>query len=161
MNIEFFCTDENVLKYWPPQPASRCVPEEISDLEPPKERYKSNEPPIINMKACMPVMDYLTSGYIIYNAYEIELETIFNNFKENIKIKTAETINQNTADAFTRKSMAVFEKEACPISKPNVKIKQYFKFKSMWGIKTPPGYSCLVCNRFIYPIMQSKYFQVL
>lgn len=151
MNIEFFCTDENVLKYWHPKPANSCVPEEILNLETPKERYKSEEPPVVNMKSCIPAMDYLTSGYIIYNAYEIELETIFNNFKENIKMKTAETIEQDPTDPFARKSMAIFEKETCPISKHNVKIKQYFKFRSMWSIKTPPGYSCLVMQPFYLP----------
>ena len=151
MNIEFFCTDENVLKYWPPIPASSCVPEEISNLETPKERYKSQEPPVVNMKSCMPAMDYLTSGYIIYNAYEVELETVFNNFKETIKLKTAQTINQPSTDAFSRKSMAVFERDLCPMNKHDVKIKQYFKFRSMWSIKTPPGYSCLVMQPFYLP----------
>jgi len=151
MNIDFFCTDENVLKYWPPSPASNCVPEEISNLETPKERYKSQEPPVVNIKSCMPAMDYLTSGYIIYNAYEVELETVFNNFKETIKLKTAQTINQPSTDAFSRKSMAVFERDSCPMSKHDVKIKQYFKFRSMWSIKTPPGYSCLVMQPFYLP----------
>jgi hypothetical protein len=151
MNIEFFCTDENVLKYWPPQPASNCIPEEISNLDPPKERYKSQEPPVVNIKSCMPAMDYLTSGYIIYNAYEVELETVFNSFKETIKIKTAQTINQPSTDAFSRKSMAVFERDSCPMNKHDVKIKQYFKFRSMWSIKTPPGYSCIVMQPFYLP----------
>jgi hypothetical protein len=151
MNIEFFCTDENVLEYWHPKPASSCVPEEISNLENPKERYKNKEKPIVNMKACIPAMDYLTSGYIIHNAYEVELATIFNNFKETVTIKTAETIEQDSADAFARKSMALFEKETCPISRQNIKIKQYFKFRSMWSIKTPPGYSCLVMQPFYLP----------
>jgi hypothetical protein len=38
-------------------------------------------------------------------------------------MKTAETIEQDPTDPFDRKSMAIFEKETCPISKHNVKIK--------------------------------------
>jgi hypothetical protein len=151
MNIEFFCKDENVLKYWPPKPASSCVTEEILNLENPKERYKSEERPVVNVKSCIPAMDYMTSGYIIHNAYEVELSTVFNNFKEAITIKTAETIKQDSIDTFARKSMAVFEKDTCPMNKHDVKIKQYFKFRSMWSIKTPPGYSCLVMQPFYLP----------
>jgi hypothetical protein len=146
MNIEFFCDDENVSKYWPPKPAKDCVPEEIQMLPAAKEKYKVDESPILNIKGCAPAMDSLTAGYILHNSYSIELVSFMHQFKENIKIKTAKTIPDTSSDSniFARKSLAVFYDDACPISTDLKKQRTYFKFKTSWGVKTPPGYSCLV-----------------
>jgi hypothetical protein len=146
MNIEFFCNDEHVSEYWPPVPARDCVPQEILDLHTGKEKYKSDERPILNIKSCAPAMDFISAGYILYNSYAIELTPFIHQFKENIKIKTARTVTDPADDTnmFARKSLAVFHEDACPVINSERKQRVYFKFKTSWGIKTPPGYSCLV-----------------
>ena len=146
MNIEFFCDDKNVSEYWAPKRAVDCVPSEIAVLPDAKEKYKVNEPPILNVKGCAPAMDCMTSGYILYNAYAVELLPFIHQFKDNIKIKTAKTIDDSSEDSniFARKSLAVFHENACPVISDSKKSRTYFKFKTVWGIKTPPGYSCLI-----------------
>jgi hypothetical protein len=145
MNIEFFCNDEHVSEYWPPKKASDCVPQEILDLHNAKEKYKSDERPILNIKSCAPAMDFMSAGYILHNSYAIELEPFIHQFKENIKIKTARTVTDTEdANMFARKSLAVFHEDACPVISNGKKQRVYFKFKTSWGIKTPPGYSCLI-----------------
>lgn len=146
MNIEFFCDDEHVSEYWPPKPAKDCVPTEILELQESKEKYKVDEKPVLNIKGCAPAIDFLTAGYILENSYAIELASFIHQFKENIKIKTARTVVDPTDDSniFARKSLAVFHEDACPVINDTKKQRVYFKFKTSWGIKTPPGYSCLI-----------------
>lgn len=150
MNIEFFCDDKNVSEYWPPQLAKDCVPAEILSLPDAREKYKVDEQPILNIKGCAPAMDFMTAGYILQNSYAIELVSFMHQFRENIKIKTAKTIKDTSDDSniFARKSLAVFHEDACPITGNSKKQQTYFKFKTSWGIKTPPGYSCLVVQPY-------------
>ncbi len=146
MNIEFFCDDEHVSNYWPPKLAKDCVPEEILNLPQPQEKYRVDEKPILNIKGCAPAMDFMTAGYILHNSYATELQGFVHQFKENIKIKTARTIKDPSEDnnMFARKSMAVFYEDACPVVNDTKTRRVYFKYKTSWGIKTPPGYSCLI-----------------
>jgi hypothetical protein len=150
MNIEFFCEDPNVSNYWPPVSASQCVPSQILNLRDPKEKYKVDEKPTLNIKGCMPAMDFMNSGYIIHSSYAVELISFVQNFKENIKIKTAKTIKdaEDDSNIFARKSLSIFYEDACPVINESKKNRVYFKFKTSWGIKTPPGYSCLVLQPF-------------
>lgn len=159
MNIEFFCQDNNIIDYWPPKPAIECIPENIANLQEPKEKYNNTEKPILNIKACMPAMDYMSAGYILFNSYEIEFESSFHQFKEQLTLKTSQTIIQDSDNSNIngRKSLAVFEESECPISKEG-KGKNYFKFKSSWGVRTPAGYSCLIIQPFY---LKSKLFQII
>ena len=146
MNIEVFCDDPHVSDYWPPKLAKDCIPKEILDLPDAKEKYKVNEEPILNIKTCAPAIDYMSAGYIILNSYAIELTAFTHQFKENINIKTARTVidSKDESNIFARKSLAVFHENACPVINDTKKQRVYFKFKTSWGIKTPPGYSCLI-----------------
>lgn len=150
MNIEFFCTDTNVASYWPPKPAKDCVPEEISNLPDGKEKYKINEEPLGNIKICLPAMDYINSGYIVHNSYELELEVGLKNFRDDLRIRTARTIKEQDHESsiYARKALAVYYENACPVVNEGKKQRAYFKIKTAWGIKTPPGYSCLVMQPF-------------
>lgn len=150
MNIEFFCDDKNIRELWAPKPAADFIPTEILNLVEPKEKYRSEEKPSLNIKSCPPAMDFMTAGYIMCSSYCIELESVLYQFKENIKIKTAKTVVDNPDDQnmFARKSLAVFYEDACPVSNSIKKQRVYFKFKTSWGIKTPPGYSCLIMKPY-------------
>lgn len=157
MNIEFLCDDKNICEHWPPIMAKDVIPEEILTLPEGKEKYRSDENPTLNIKSCPPAMDFLSAGYIIKSSYCVELQSVIYQFKENIKIKTAKTVFDNPDDQnmFARKSMAVFYDDACPVSNGGKKQRVYFKFKTSWGIKTPPGYSCLIMKP--YYIAENRY----
>lgn len=146
MNIEFFCSDENIRKYWPPKVAGEFIPEDFLNLPNIKDSYRMQEDPISNIKGCIPLQDFLSSGYIITNAYELDLGVTFKNFREDLTIKTAKTISTGEQETkiYARKEMAVYYESACPVINESKKQRAYFKAKTAWGIKTPPGYSCLI-----------------
>ena len=150
MNIEFFCTDTNIAKYWPPKPIQDCIPDRFLNLADAKEKYKINEETIGNIKACLPAMDYMSSGYVLFNGYELEIAHFNKNFRDDLKIKTAETIKEeeHESDIHARKAMAIYFENACPVGDEVRKQQCYFKIKTAWGIKTPPGYSCLIVQPF-------------
>ncbi len=153
MNIEFFCSDTNVAEYWAPKPAKDCVPVEFLDLPDSKEKYQINEEPVSNIKTCLPAMDYMTSGYILFNAYELELEHFNKQFRDDLKIKTARTVKaeDHESNIYARKALAVYYENACPVLNEQKKQRCYFKVKTSWSIKTPLGYSCLVIQPFYHP----------
>ena len=140
-NIEFICSDEHVLKYFPIVPAKDCLPEWYSKL-------KANEP---NISKCMPVRDMITAGYIIPNAYEQEAGTVFNNetqIHEAERIYPVEAIGQfwTVLNQMTAPNTG-HTHDQCPVEIDGRK-KSYFKINLPWRIKTPAGYSCIFMQPF-------------
>ena len=71
--IEFYCNQQNAIDYFPPVPAKKLVPQWYKDLG----NWHTNQQLGIHMptvKECTPVVDYITSGYIIPNTYEFSLQ---------------------------------------------------------------------------------------
>jgi len=99
------------------------------------------------IKRCVPIMDILSSGYIIKTAVDIYVEQRYENGKQypyfiypdNNYIKTH---SRNQADIGMKEMDGL-----------------YFipKRVSLWGIKTPRGYSCL----FIPPVYRDNIIKVL
>lgn len=136
MQIEFYNDDAAVVEHFSPKPANKVIPNWYKDLpmwvDQPKEQIH-----VPTIKHCMPVQDMITSGYILFNAYETHL--------------LPKTDAQGYTDFFVK----------CP-HKPHVGMhhhfqlplelagtKQfYFKIANSWMIKTPPGYSCLFIQPF-------------
>jgi hypothetical protein len=62
--------------HYPPVPASKIIPEWYKNIP----VALSKDPGFIDndgvpsIKRCMPVLDYLTSGYILRNSYEINAD---------------------------------------------------------------------------------------
>lgn len=140
-NIEFICSDEHILKYFPIVPAKDCLPEWYSKL-------KANEP---NISKCMPVRDMITSGYIIPNAYEQEAGSIYNedtDVHEAERIYPVEEIGQfwTVLNQMTAPNTG-HTHDQCPVDIDGRK-KSYFKINLPWRIKTPPGYSCIFMQPF-------------
>jgi hypothetical protein len=70
--IEFTTTDEIALSAFPPQPASAAIPDWYRALPLAasaecsyKEQYQHNFKTRFSIKGCVPVQDYLTSGYVL------------------------------------------------------------------------------------------------
>lgn len=139
--IEFNCSDQHVLKYFPVKPARDCLPDWYSKL-------KATEP---NISKCMPVRDMITAGYIIPNAYEqvIGYETDSNTGEEDVdRIYPVEEIGEfyRSLNKMTAPH-TVHTHSQCPV-KINGKKKSYFKINLPWQVKTPKGYSCLFFQPF-------------
>lgn len=134
MKIEFLKTIPDI-ELFPPVPAKKCVPiwykvkeKEIEGIQ--QLSVGSN----LSIKACMPVQDYILSGYIIKTHMDIIVKRDWNNdYGEELNIDFKFT--DNAPISFHNTSQY-------PIKK-NGHLKKLVKFTGYWGIKTPPGYSCL------------------
>ena len=128
--IEFNTDDDFLKELYPPRPAIEDLPEWFKD---------THDDPETSITQCMPAMDYITSGYIIYNSYEYQLEEKVINFKKGLAI---ESVNSRPEKL---KKPTVFHHPSCPT--PNVE-KNFWRIDTDWQIKTPPGYSCLIIQPF-------------
>jgi hypothetical protein len=138
--IEFYCDDENVVKYFPPVAARTMLPEWYKALPLYVNNKKLDAKEMVagnfrnipqTIKACIPVLDYMTTGYIIRYPADI--------------LVTPETTADNLETwwwASEYVSCASHPHEQCPV-KIEGREHQYFKVEHSWHIKTPPGYSCL------------------
>lgn len=131
--VEFISYDKSAELYYPPVPVSKFVPEWYKKtpqfFHHVDERTDQEDVPTI--KKCVPVLDYLTSGYVIRNAYEVEIRYS----EDNQGILRASNICP--AEDYT--SGHPFGQ--APVLMNGVK-NHYFKISNPWMVKTPPGYSC-------------------
>jgi hypothetical protein len=119
-----------------PKPASDFLPEwykktksYVNDI---KEPLISSPTPS-TIKKCMPVFDALTSGYIIPTYCDLWIRQTED---KDITYQTSMDIN------------ITFHPVAQAPYHPYMNEHAYPKWTNPWGIKTPPGYSCL----FIAPV---------
>jgi len=137
MNIEFFTDDDVALEYYPPLPASQMLPEWYKDLprwyKPPSEfnarevhALKNTIPQTI--KACLPVMDYLTSGYVIRSPSDVMI--------------TPEEHGDTKGYWWSSQALACTSHahQQCPVDIGGHKY-EYIKLLNKWGVRTPTGYS--------------------
>ena len=137
--IKFYTDDPQLMKDFPPVPISEELPswfERIND--------DSNE---FNVTRCPPVMDWISSGYIIRNAWESILEETVIDFTKGMHLES-----QNPRLAERKLSPNVLSKSCLPIDNGPY---SYFKMSSDYKVVTPPGYSCLVMQP--YYDFNSKY----
>ena len=138
MLIDFTHPDQNVVKYFPPLPAKKAFPEWYKKL--PKEyddqlpeymdRYK------MSIKDCVPVRDMISAGYIIRAPFETQFIAVQDDEIQGFKYMSAQP-----------GGVAVHKHSQCPMHINNTR-NDYFKLKTDWEIKTPPGYSCLLIHPF-------------
>jgi hypothetical protein len=133
-NITFSCNDQGAIDNYPPVPASKIIPEWYKDIPPllktvPGYLITDN---IGSVKKCVPVLDYLTSGYIIRNTYQAELTRSTDNTFEGFK-----------SSGIKPDHIGGQPHHQCPVSLNGHKH-HYVKIHQPWLIKTPPGYSSLI-----------------
>jgi hypothetical protein len=128
-----------------PKPASLLVPEWYKQMD----SYINKEKKPIGdgtsagtIKRCMPVFDAITAGYIITTPTDV-------------------FVSQKDGEPYyewaSLSSINFHSVEQAP-SHPNRNgLDIYPKFINFWGIKTPPGYSCL----FVQPMHRPAPFTIL
>lgn len=143
-NIKFITADEIVAKHFSVEPAKKLIPdwykqtprilgdESIDTLA--KVGGTSNR----SIKACVPVMDYLTSGYIIKTTSHTKFQNDNADGQSGVKYATSD-----------QSTIATHAHKQCPV-KIDGELKTYIKFNSPWIIKTPPGYSCYFYQPFFH-----------
>jgi len=132
--ITFSSSDIEAIEIFPPVPAGKVIPDwyKNTPVEVP-EISEYTKPHTPTVKRCIPVLDYLTSGYIIRATYEVQIKK----FVDEDKFNSFDYRCRNT-DIHIGKHpwhQAHFE--------INGEKSHYLKVNQPWKIKTPPGYSCL------------------
>jgi len=137
LQLNFFCDDEAVAKHFPPLPASKIIPDWYKELplrldedELTAEKYyaSGNNTPF-SIKGCVPVSDYITSGYVIRASSDIVITP------NKIDGEPGFMWSSPAATCYTH------EHKQCPVSMRGQK-NHYIKIATPWRIATPAGYSC-------------------
>jgi len=133
MKITFTPTTEGA-KLTPPEPIRMHLPKWYKDVSP----VISNDVPFpkagnFTVKKCIPVLDYLTSGYLM-------------RFTTEVAIVPEETVDEQGFAWELPMAMNMVDTHPhaqCPIT-INGKKRPYIRFNTEYVVRTPPGYSCLV-----------------
>jgi hypothetical protein len=156
--IEFFCDDKNLVEHFPPVPAKSMVPDwykkmplyvndKMLDAKEMAERKLPHVPETI--KACVPVADYITSGYVLRYPADIMVTP---------------DVDDNGFNTWWWKSDYVscggHPFEQCPIEVDGKRY-NYFKVEHPWCIKTPPGYSCYFYQPEYFFDSRIRYFPAI
>ena len=140
-NIVFVCSDAEVLKNHPVMPAKNVIPAWYKKLANETQIHIAGDT-IPTIKKCMPVMDIITSGYVITNPHRLVLHP--HNMPGNHVDYHAHAHIDYMPDTH--------EHKMCPV-KIDDRKKHWLKIKQPWIVRTPPGYSCL----FIQPFYDFKH----
>lgn len=145
--INFYPADNTVADFGiEPKPAKIAIPEWWKSIpkywhpEVPREDMETHD---LTIKSCIPVVDSLTSGYMLLLATDIRVER-----KEDgsPSIKWTEYDAMNSPVIKRSTTFTPFEdRYSDPAMLP--KFEKYdnlmFNWNEFWGIKTPKGYSCI------------------
>lgn len=131
--IEFFTEDKTLLDMYPPKPIAEDLPDWVKKTDENINQF--------SVKNCPPVMDYMTGGYILYNAWEYTVADKVVNFKRGVEM---ESLNPRPE---IRKQPKIYDGSCLPM--PNGPF-SYFKLETDYKVKTPPGYSCLVMSPYYH-----------
>lgn len=95
---------------------------------------------LFTIKRCVPVLDYMMSGYMLYSNAEVLLSELKQNDDE-------QNFTWATPTEDTNQILGIHPYEQFPMQIRG-KSRCYFKMYSGWSVKTPPGYSCLFMQPF-------------
>jgi hypothetical protein len=135
--IKFFSDDEVAVNHFPPVPASKSIPDWYRDLPLRLDDEVVTAQKFINsgyhtpfsIKGCVPVSDYITSGYVIRASADI--------------IITPEKTGGESGFVWGSRQGAcdVHQHKQCPVSMRGQRH-HYIKLMTPWRVATPAGYSC-------------------
>lgn len=149
----------DVLEDYKPQPASRCIPDWYKGLESyigEVKRPSGDGQTSATIKRCMPVFDAITGGYIIPTYVDV--------FVSQRPVLNPNNLDEKeTAPYYEWPSMKplgfhpITQAPKHPTRNALHDTASYPKWNNPWGIKTPPGYSCL----FVQPFHRESMFTIL
>lgn len=141
MKIEFTTDNKLAELDFKPIPSKKFIPEWYKNMSlnieglnniDAKNIVENKLKTTFTIKGCTPVLDYITSGYILISNADILI--------------TPEISDDNESKGYWWRSNAseiqTHGHKQCPIKINNYK-NEYFKIINSWSIKTPKGYSCL------------------
>tara|TARA_B100002019_G_scaffold156581_1_gene134839 strand:+ start:87 stop:740 length:654 start_codon:yes stop_codon:yes gene_type:complete len=129
--IEFYTDDPQVMKDFPPKPISEDLPAWLEKID------NDNQ---FNVTHCAPVMDWMSGGYIMYNAWETLLNEKVVQFRKGVELET-----QNKRPNLRKINPTVYAGDCMPIDNGPY---SYFRLETDFKVVTPPGYSCLVMQPY-------------
>ena len=125
--ITFCASNKDMLDIWPhPKPASRVIPDEYKSLK----RFTDNDLHQPTVKTCMPFLDSMTMGYVMFFEQDYLVDPIEGDF-------SVTPANREPND------FGYHNRVQLPKQWEKQTGKNAGKFHNKWLIKTPPGYSCL------------------
>lgn len=135
--IKFIAYNSDMVDIWPhPKPASRFIPEGYKKLE----RFPLNgNMNYASVKTCIPFMDSMFAGYIIPFDQDYLIDTVGQIEQPMPEGDWRLIPSQGEPDEYHDKG------QLPPEWHSKVPMKAG-KFRNVWIIKTPPGYSCLFCK---------------
>lgn len=151
MVIDFYTNNSLAMEY-PPLPAKKIIPEwyrntskytiDEKNIHDAQFLFENEVGEARTIKSCVPVQDYLTSGYVI----RAHAQTLITPKLEALQLD-ANSPKKELVKSFWWKSVKDNRIEShghvqCPV-KINGFRNNYFKYDNPWKIKTPEGYSCL------------------
>jgi hypothetical protein len=137
--IEFHCVAEDIYSDSLPKPipAAQGVPDWLKQMPAKAAAENPAGGEVFTVKKCPPVVDALTSGYLIPLVGDVEFEM----HAADLKIRSSlPLIRSHPRDQIAGSG---FDNGAAIV-----------KFLNPWIVKTPPGYSCLflpLLNRYDFP----------
>ena len=145
--IQFITNHDLAKDYFPPVPIKKLIPDWYKKLNmyQVEKDLAFDSSFIVNnkltsiphtSKACIPLRDYLMSGYVIRAQSDILMK------QEGVNEETGVTTWSWFASDTLMLSIGGHNYEQLPIPLANKK-NSYLKFNTRWAIKTPKGYSCL------------------
>lgn len=135
MKIKFYLSDP-LGKLFPPVAAKSIIPDWYKKLQADlpnvqKMGLSGNN----TVKRCVPVLDYMTSGYIIKTYADIMVKRFWSDdYGEDISLDFKFGGEVSPIEFHTENQMPLVF---------NGHNKRIGKFNNLWSIETPPGYSCL------------------
>lgn len=171
-----FTNTFGIEELYPPEPASKNIPQWYKDLD----SYLSGEKvPDGNggttgtIKRCMPVFDAINSGYIIKTPVDVYISQKPAEYKdkehyqktgEHIALTDEKIIQNNLSKTVPYYEWANFDilqfhpvEQASNHPNRNGHQQSYPKWINPWGIKTPPGYSVI----FVQPWHRESVFTIM
>jgi hypothetical protein len=118
MNITFIPTRPNL--NYPPVPSSSVVTEKFKRIP-----NKNPSDKMDTVKNCMPMIEHITSGYVIRTNHDINIKQSYRNGVMSFDVQ---------------RDLDVHPFNQLPVGNQR---RNYLKFMNHWLIKTPPGYSSM------------------
>ena len=135
MKIKFTTANEGVHEHFKPEPIKLHLPQWFKDTprtdsDPTKvQSYGMTHSPF-TVTSCIPVRDYMMSGYVLFNTADRVMETI------------PHTDPEDFSDYSHDGRVGFHRHGQCPVEMDG-KRSHYFKILNPWVVHTPKGYSCM------------------